>query len=311
MICTKSHPAINQINQAQMGEDSHPKMSPRVAEALLIITTAIWGSTFIIIKLLVGSSGGVSAYSLLAIRFAIATIGSFIFFFPNKIPIPKKVDIHGGIIIGIFALAGYTLQAVGLVHTTPAKSGFLTSLFVLWTPFVSWLWEKERVPRAVWISLIPALIALWLISGVGESITNFNPGDQITFFSSIAWALQIVAITIYTRRGDWRWITIFQFAVVAIVNAIIAIFTGWNYPAEWTAISGVVYLGVLATVVALGVQMYAQRFTTSARASLVYISEPLFAAGFAWIIASSGMTAIEMIGGGFIILSMVVGRLKI
>jgi drug/metabolite transporter (DMT)-like permease len=71
----------------------------------------------------------------------------------------------------------------------------------------------------------------------------------------------------------------------------------------------VIYLAVIASVGALGVQMFAQRFTTSAKASLIYIAEPLFAAGFAWILAGQGMSNWELIGAGAILVSMIVGRI--
>jgi drug/metabolite transporter (DMT)-like permease len=71
---------------------------------------------------------------------------------------------------------------------------------------------------------------------------------------------------------------------------------------------GVVYLATLCSVGALGLQVFAQRFTSSARASLLYLTEPIFAALMAWLFAGLGMSVWEMVGAGAILLSLVVGN---
>jgi len=276
------------------------------AEGFLVITTAVWGSTFLIIKLLLGD-GNNSPFALLTTRFAIASIIAFIVFRPNRKP--SREELIGGLIIGIAAFAGYAFQTIGLVYTTPAKSGFITSLFVLLVPFLSRFWERAKVPMQVYLALIPALIGLWAISGAGWSIASINPGDKITLLSAFAYAFQIVGIQIYTKRGDWRWLCIMQFTVVAVGGGICLVFESGSVLATGTmSLLGIVYLAAIASVGALGMQMFAQKFTSSARASLIYIAEPIFAATFAWIIANQSMSRTEIIGAGFILLSMLIGR---
>jgi drug/metabolite transporter (DMT)-like permease len=283
-------------------------LSPFAAEMSLIATTAIWGSTFLLIKLLVSGDGSFSPFALLTVRFTLATIVSFVIFRPKKLP--NKIEIVGGIIIGVAAFAGYAMQTIGLVYTTPAKSGFITSLFVLLIPFLSRLWEKEKVSVPVYLALIPAAFGLWAISGVGKTIGEINPGDKITLLCAFSYAFQIVGIQIYTKRGDWKWLIIFQFGLIAIFSALLLPFEKpiafvWNTE----NVLGVIYLAVVASVGALGVQMFAQRFTTSAKASLIYIAEPIFAAGFAWVLAGQGMSNWELVGAGAILVSMIVGRI--
>ncbi len=277
------------------------------AEALLVLTTAIWGSTFLIIKLMVREGAANSPFALLGARFAIATIVAIFAFWPGRCP--GKSEIVGGLIIGIAAFGGYAFQTLGLVHTTPARSGFITSLFVLLIPFLSRFWEKAKIPLKVYLALIPAAFGLWAISGAGISFADINPGDKITFLSAICYAFQIVGIQIYTRRGDWKWLTIIQFGVVAFGSGIGAIFeSGTHISTDLPNLIGIAYLAIFATVGALGVQMFAQRFSTSARASLIYIAEPIFAALLAMVVIGDTMGGMEIVGAVAIILSMFVGR---
>ncbi|MCK5832465.1 DMT family transporter [bacterium] len=283
-------------------------MKQSKAEGLLVITTAVWGSTFIIIKLLVGSEAN-SPFGLLSFRFIIATLLSFAIFRPRNMP--SKHDLVGGIIIGLAAFGGYFFQTLGLVHTTPAKSGFITSLFILFVPMVSKLWERKHIPLAVWIALIPAAFGLWAISGVGQSISSINFGDKITLLSAFSYTFQIVGIQVYSEHGDWKWLTVLQFAVIAVLSTVGTLFQS-NYGISWEPLNiiGLIYLGAIASSGALGLQMFAQRFTTTPRASLIYIAEPIFAAGFAWAFAGFGMSGWELIGAGSIILSMLIGHMK-
>jgi len=284
------------------------KLTAKQAEFSLIFTTAIWGSTFLIIKLLVTGDNPLGPFVLLSLRFAMAALTAYLIFRPKEKP--GKYELIGGLVIGLAAFLGYTFQTIGLQYTTPAKSGFITSLFVLIIPFVSRTWERVKIPVSVYIALIPAAFGLWAISGAGFSIARINPGDKITLLSAFSYAFQIVGIQIYTQKASWKWLTIFQFAFIAIGSSIALLFTK-NPGISFTlgSVSGLIYLAVIASVVALGIQMFAQRFTTSAKASLIYIAEPIFAALFAWIIASQGMSKIEIIGAIAIIVSMIVGRL--
>ena len=285
------------------------KLSRIKAEGLLVITTSVWGSTFLIIQTLVAGKGFNSPFALLTSRFLLATLLALVVFYPGRKP--DRKELIGGLIIGGAAFLGYTAQTIGLTNTTPARSGFITSLFVLFVPFVSMIWERKKIPIFVFIALIPAGFGLWQISGVGKGILDINPGDKITLLSALAYAFQIVGIQVYTKDGDWRWLAILQFAVIAILSTICLIFEDNSVlTLDPKNIIAIVYLAFAATVGALGVQMFAQRFTTSARASLIYIAEPIFASGFAWIFASQYMTQDELLGAGAIILSMFIGRIK-
>ncbi len=283
-------------------------LKEKKAEGLLFITTAIWGSTFLIIKLLVSGEGTFTPFALLSERFLIASVFTLILFKP-KFP-PGKTEIKGGIIIGIAAFCGYMFQTMGLVHTTPSKSGFITSLFVILIPFVSLVWEKVRIPKAVFFSLPLAALGLWAISGSGTSISEINQGDKITLLSAVSYAFQVVGIQVYTQKGDWKWLTFFQFFFIFLGSSIGLFFEEANFPKTILPHLGIFYLGIVASVGALGVQMFAQRFTTSARASLIYISEPIFATLFAWLIMGQGLSLLEMSGGVLILASMIIGRSK-
>ncbi|MCD6531445.1 DMT family transporter [bacterium] len=280
-------------------------MRRTTAELLLFGTTAIWGSTFFVIKLMVSAGAAFSPLALVAARFLIAFVVSLIAF---GIPKISPGIVKGGVFVGAANFLGFYLQTVGLVYTTPAKSGFITSLFILFIPFVSKIWERAKIPINIYIALVPAVLGLWILSGVGKSILSVNPGDAITLLSAVVFAFQIVGVQVFTSKFRWQDIMTTSFITTAALGILAGIFSG-EFAANLTpsGIAGIVYLGVVATVGALGLQMYAQRFTTSARASVIYILEPIFAALFAWIFISQGMKPNEIAGAALIFVATIIG----
>ncbi len=280
----------------------------KMAESSLFISTAIWGSTFLIINLLVGANYTIKPYNLLFLRFGIATVAAIAILRPTRWP--QRRELIGGLIIGFAAWAGYTFQTLGLVHTTPARSGFITSLFVVFVPFVSLIWEKQPLTRNIMIALPPAIIGLWAISGASFDPSAINYGDRLTLLSATSYAFQVVGIQVFTQKGDWKILTIMQFAFIFIASFPFAVNEGLSFTYSFNTWGALFYLGLVASVGALGVQMYAQRFTTSSRASMIYISEPIFAALFAWIVGGHTMARIEIFGALLILIAMLLSRDK-
>ncbi len=281
-------------------------MKRTTAEILLLLATAIWGSTFFVIKLMVASGENFSPVALVFARFLLATVVAVVFF-GIRLPFRRKVFL-GGIFVGAANFFGFLLQTVGLLYTTPAKSGFITSLFILFIPFVSRVWERAKIPVNIYLALIPAVAGFWFLSGMDWSDMHLNPGDALTLLSALVFAFQIVGIQIFTSRYRWQDIMTISFATTAVLAGIALFFEpNTRFPTGFGGIAGAVYLGIVATVGALGLQMFAQRFTTSARASVIYILEPIFAAVFAWIFIHQGMTWREIVGAALVFAATVVG----
>ena len=253
---------------------------------------------------MVSAGAAFSPLALVAARFLIASVVSLIAF---GIPKISPGIVKGGAFVGAANFLGFFLQTVGLVYTTPAKSGFITSLFILFVPFVSKIWERAKIPKNIYIALVPAVLGLWILSGVGKSILSVNPGDAITLLSALVFAFQIVGVQVFTSKFRWQDVMTTSFITTAALGILAGIFSG-EFAANLTpsAIAGIIYLGVVATVGALGLQMYAQRFTTSARASVIYILEPIFAALFAWMVLGETLTIPLLIGAALILTGMVI-----
>ena len=77
-----------------------------------------------------------------------------------------------------------------------------------------------------------------------------------------------------------------------------------------SALSPIIYLGLFSTLIAFGLQTYAQQFTTSNQASLILSTEAFFGMIAAVIILNEALTANLLLGAVLIFCGILVVELK-
>jgi drug/metabolite transporter (DMT)-like permease len=124
---------------------------------MLLLATAIWGWSFVVVKEAVAGYG-VAAF--LGLRFGIASvvlallaIGHF-----NK----RTLLVGAG--IGVVLIAGYYCQTLGLRYATVTNSGFITSLFVVTTPIINRLLFGVKIRSTLWVAVAISLVGLYLLT---------------------------------------------------------------------------------------------------------------------------------------------------
>src|SRR5207302_1146745 len=106
-----------------------PTVAPLIYVLLMLVVTAVWGWTFVLVK------DAVTQYltlPFLQIRFVLALI--VIAAVVHRLPTRRELRV--GAIVGIVLAAGYLAQTVGLTITSPGNAGLITGLFVVLTPVI-------------------------------------------------------------------------------------------------------------------------------------------------------------------------------
>ncbi|KAF2956605.1 DMT family transporter [Marinitoga sp. 38H-ov] len=260
----------------------------------LILVTFIWGSTFPLVKVTVG---GDDVYIFLALRFAIASLLSFIIW--------KKQNFKYGVIIGLFIALGFITQTIGLTLTTASKSGFITSLYIILTPLFSFLVEKEKPHINHIIALPLAAIGSYFLSG---GINGINLGDILTFICAIAFALSMVYITKYSKIVEETSLLGYQFLIVALLNGALAFTKPINItlPMVGTAIFTAVFASTLATLIQLKYQKVVSTNTTA----FIFVGEPIFAMLSAYIFLKETMTTQQIIGALILLSALIIASVR-
>ena len=245
----------------------------------LVAVTALWGLTFVQVK---DALELYPLFAFLAVRFAISTVALAPFAWRplRGVSVPAY---RGGVVVGVLLAAAFGLQTAGLELTTVASTGFITGLYVVFTPLLALALFRTRVPRALWLGVALAVAGLLLLSGVPGGSTA---GNLLVLASALAAALQIVAMERLAPRYDARALTFLMMAVAFVVCGILALAAGdLEVPRGWTVWSALLVTGLFSGALGYLVATWVQARTTAARAALVFTLEAPFAALFGVLLA--------------------------
>jgi drug/metabolite transporter (DMT)-like permease len=222
-------------------------------------------------------------FAFLAVRFAISTavLAPFAWGPLRRLP---RAGWAAGLGAGVLLAAAYGLQTAGLELTTVTSTGFITGLYVVFTPLIALAAWRTPVPAPVWVGVVLALAGLLLLSGApGGSWV----GNALVLGNALAQSLQIVAMERFAPRYDARALTFLQMGVAFAGFAVVAIAAGQvEAPPDAETWYALVVTGVFAGALGYLVATWVQSRTTAARAALVFTLEAPFAALFGVLLLS-------------------------
>jgi drug/metabolite transporter (DMT)-like permease len=242
----------------------------------LIAVTAVWGVTFVQVKDAVEIY---PLYAFLAVRYAIATgalgvVGAW------RVRTLGRGGFAAGAVLGALLGVGIGLQTAGLERTTVSSTGFITGLYVVFTPVLGLALFRTRVGLEVWLGIVLSVAGLAMLSGVHVGSTA---GDLLVLASSAAQALQIVMVERYASRYDAVALTLVELATCLAGFLVLALARGeLSLPRGWTVWGALVVTGVFASALAYLIQVWAQRRLSAARIALVFSLETVFAGLFGY-----------------------------
>lgn len=275
--------------------------------ALLALTSvaAIWGASFVLMK---DALKGQSVDDFLATRFIIATI-ALILFRPQALKEINLEMVMKGSLLGLFLGSGYLFQTIGLHLTTAATTGFITGLYVVFTPILGALFLKSSVTRNEWIGVVMATVGLALLSFKGFSI---GLGELSVLLSALFFAFHILGLGRWSGKFATYPLTIVQLGTIAILTSLLALVDdGYEPPntnQEWGA---TIFTALLATSLAFLIQTWSQSKMDATVVAVVLTLEVVFAALFAVIAGQESLTLRAIMGGTLIFAAMILMQLPV
>ena len=247
------------------------KATHRFAELGLAFVCLLWGSTFVLVK---NALEDISPALFLGIRFSIAAILLTFVYLARRQPGPRLWT--GGIVAGLFLYTGYFLQTLGLRFTSPAKSGFLTGLYIVLVPLLTAAVYQRAPGLSEWIGVSLATVGMGLMT-LTTADFEVGIGEALTVGCAFAFAVHILLLANIRAHAD-------RMADIAADwdlrrRARLATCRFWRHRLCGGPRS-VVALGVtsvLATAIAFLLQTWGQKYTTATRAALIFSLEPVFA----------------------------------
>lgn len=272
------------------------------AEALLVLVTFVWGSTFVIVKEALNDA---SPLVFIAIRFSAA--GILLFVFLRQGPMDHRA-VWPGIILGLFLFGGYIGQTSGLNYTTPSKAAFITGFSVILVPLIM-LARGARMHAANMAGALLGLGGIYFLV-LPSGLAAVNRGDVLVLFGSILFAVHIVLVGAYTQRFSFRHLVPLQIFTVGAV-ATLALPLEHPLRLHWSEglVLAFIVTALLATGFAFSVQNWAQQYTPPAHTALIFALEPVFATLASRILTGERLSGKVLLGCGLILGGMVVSEL--
>ncbi len=266
------------------------------ANLLLLSAGAIWGMGFVAQSTAMDS---LEPFVFLGLRFliAFAVILPFAVMETRKATVPLRPrDWAAFLVVGLFLFGGMSAQQVGLLSTTVTNSGFLTGLYVIFTPLLGVLLFWQWPHPALWPAAAVAMLGIFFLSG--GQLATLTPGDWLTILCSVFWALQVLFIARWTSStGRPITLAVTQFALCgAIALTIAGVFETFDWSMVYQALPELIFTGVFSSGVAFTLQALAQQHTSAPQAAIFLSSEALFAALFAAILLSERLGMLGYLG---------------
>ncbi len=267
-----------------------------IAQVGLMLTTLIWGATFIVVKDAIHLET-FPPFFFAAVRFILAAI-CIIFLFDFK---SIMRDFKGPFLCGIVLFVGYGFQNYGLEATSPTNSAFITSISVVMVPIILYVFRMEDISLRIWISVLLAFIGIQLISPTG-----FNIGDKLTFGCALSFAIHIIMQDQFDKTRVVNF-----FVVQSLTAGVLSLFASiivepiHSVVFSREAVIAVVITGVLGTTFALLVMIWAQKILSASETAIIIAMEPVFAALFSVYFGYEVLGLISYVGGGIVVLSII------
>jgi drug/metabolite transporter (DMT)-like permease len=263
----------------------------------LIGVTAIWGSTFVVVK---DAIEQMPVTDFLTWRFGLASL-AMLLVRPRSVAALGVSGRRAGAIVGVALGSGYLFQTVGLQHTSAAVSGFITGMFVVLTPLGSAVLLKTPVTRSAWGAVVLAAVGLALLSLHGLS---FGYGELLTLGCATVFALHIVGLGRWASSYDAFGLAAVQLLTTTVLCAIFAVPGGLAVPRTPTVWWALALTSIGATAVGFVVQTWAQSVMAPTRAAVIMTMEPVFSGLTAVVVAHEHLGPRTLVGAFLVLAAM-------
>jgi len=276
-------------------------VSQALGVATLVFITLVWGTTFAVVKEALTT---IPVPLLLALRFSLAAACFAWVRFDRRALWPA-------LWLGLLAFAGFATQTIGLSLTSASNAAFITGLAVVLTPMVAAVaWRRSVAPRAYLAALVAA-VGLGLLTLGEAGFAGVNAGDLWVLGTALAYALYVVYLGEVAGRAS-------VFALAGLQHLPMALLAwAWAWPqlGELATVppvtyAAIAYLAVVATALVAVLQVSAQRVVAAPLTALVFVLEPVFAAGFAAWWLGERLVPLAWLGGGLVVAAMLVSEAR-
>jgi len=277
------------------------------ADLLLFMVAIIWGTAFVA----QGIAGQYKiAYLFNGVSFVLASV-ILLPFIPKgtrSLGIPKEQWIWM-LIAGVVLFIASAMQQVGMLFTKVANASFLTSLYVVFIPFMLWLGFREKPHWLDAVSVTLAGIGAFLLTTSGRF--EVQRGDFIELLGALFWALHFILLGKFASKFESVSFAAGQFFIGGTINFVIGLFIeDVSILTALPLLGAILYRAIFSIGIGYTLQVWGQKHTPPTDAALILGLEAVFAVIAAWILLDQSLFPIQIVGCVIIFSGVLISQLK-
>ena len=271
----------------------------------MFIATIFFGMTYVLTKICLNYS---TELHIISFRFLIAFVISLIFLQRKIFPLKIK-EILYSLILSVLLFMVFITMTIGVKYTTVTNASFLISLSVIFIPFFSWIFNKEKPKKSIFIVLIIALIGIMLLTL--DKNLEFHIGDILCLICSLLFSFHVLITERFVKNNNPITLGVLQFGGVAILSFLV------QYPIEkftlpknekfWISL---MILSVFCTALAYIIQTVSQKKLSSTLIGLILSLEPIFSGIFGYFILNEYLSPQQYMGAFLLLISIIYVTVK-
>jgi len=283
----------------------------------LTASIAVWGGSFIAIKIAVGQ---ISPVSVIWSRFLIgmAVLG-IIAYRRGELGIPSWKDGLEFLFLGFLGITLHQwLQSNGLTTSEAATTAWIVSTIPVFMALLGWAFLKERFDWRVAAGILLATLGVLLVVGKGKFEGLFSggfgqPGDILILLSAPNWAVYSVLSRPALERFSALKVTFYSMLFGWMLTTIHFVYAGgWADFSQLDASgwASILFLGFLCSALAYIFYNDGLQVLPASQVGAFLYLEPLSATLIAALILDERITLASIAGGMLILLGVYIVNRK-
>ena len=275
----------------------------------LLLIAFIWGLGFVPQKLGLEYMGA-SAFN--AWRFAIGGLVLLpVLYFSGSLTkqsFMSRSSLGLGAILGVLLFAGALMQQISLAYTSVANVSFITGLYVIIVPLITFV-LGYRYRLIVWTGGLIAVLGLYLLTQGGNELAL--KGDTFALIGALFWAFHLVVMAERAEKYNSLLLAFCQFVFCALLSFLYALtFESGLLPNApigyiWPLLNGVFVVGIAYTL-----QVWVMDKAEPFAASVILSLEAVFGAIAAYFVFNESLAAAGVVGAGLMLLGGILAQIE-
>jgi drug/metabolite transporter (DMT)-like permease len=270
---------------------------------------SIWGGMYVVSKVVLEI---IPPFSLVTLRLILGAITLAIILLIRGFPKISGRQVLQFLGVGFVGYGiSLSLQFLGTKLSTAANGSLVTSATPAFVLLFAWLLLKERITGRRMLALL--LATLGVVAVIDPRSAQLDPelflGNLFLIGAGITWALYSVLVRKVTQNAD-----VMLFSLLAFIGGlpVSAPAGAWELSTigigEITlgVVSGVLFLGVICTALAMVLWNTAFAYVDASLASLTFFAQPIVGTLLGWLFLHERITPLFLLGGILIGVGLVI-----